>query len=181
MSILELMSALQKRITGLENRLAIIAKTLEPLIMEQQAIQEAEDKIIISCDASLLEDGIASTGVVIRTFGNKPYEFRKIIPCKDSNEAELGAIYNGIDNFTLLFSNAKIKGKRPNIEIRSDNRTCIKLIRKNQDGPLKNKVELIQANIKGLESLLEVKVDVVWKKRNSTFDLKLAHNIASGE
>lgn len=170
---------LHQKIKLLESKLSNLERSLRPLVLEKQAIEESRSKILISCDASV-NNNRSSTGIVIRMFNKDPYVFSKHTNSTNSNEAELDAIYNGICTFESMFANSSTK--IPNIEIRTDSKYCIDLLRnKKKVKELQNKVDIINSKIKTFSSGWLIDVNIIWKRRNSTFDLAWADRLSKGE
>ena len=134
---------------------------------------ETEDKIIISCDASIKVNpgGPSSVGVVIQGHG-KTLELSQGSPATSNNQAEYDAIYFGL---TTLMSLANNPGKP--VEVRSDSQLVIRQL----NGEIKcNDEKLIKRRdiILELVSALPVEVNFQWRPRNSTPELKLANYLA---
>lgn len=172
-------TTLQQKVNLLQSKLDYLTKSLKPIILEREAIEESRNKIIISCDASVNGDR-SSTGIVIRMPGREPYVFSKHTNSTNSNEAELDAIYNGLCTFESMFANSSIG--IPSIEIRTDSKYCVELLKKKKKVEnLQNKVDIINTKITSFKNGWLINVIVIWKRRNSTFDLNWADSLSKGE
>jgi ribonuclease HI len=171
-------ATIHKKITRLENKINWLEKVIDPIVKERDALKESHDKILISCDASFNKtEGSAVIGVIIRMPGKEPYHWTNKVKAQDSNEAELSAIYTAVSTFLNLFA----AGSKYNVELRSDSRYCIGLLTgKKKSIKLSSKVGIVLDLIVGIRALSNKKLDLVWKRRNSTFDLNWAHNLTQG-
>jgi ribonuclease HI len=135
-----------------------------------------DDKIIISCDASITKNpgGNASVGFVIRFPKQEKIEEVKLAkrtPSKTNNEAEYDAVYEAL---VALFN--RTTPKFP-IEIRTDSL----LVANQLNGVCKmSKPELARkaASIHELINTSGALVTVQWRERNSTPDLTSANFLA---
>lgn len=173
-------SSLQEKVNILKSKIDYLEKSIKPILLEREAIEESHSKILVSCDASVNGDR-SSTGVVIRLNPKKePYTFSKRTNSTNSNEAELDAIYNGLCTFESLFANSS-HDMHP-VEIRTDSKYCIDLLRKKKIvDNLKNKVDIILEKVKYLNNIWDNNITFVWKRRNSTHDLAWADSLSKGE
>lgn len=172
-------TSLHQKINNLQSKITWLEKSLKPLILEREAIEESRSKILISCDASVNGDR-SSTGVVIRIPGRDPYVFSKHTNSSNSNEAELDAIYNGLCTFESMFANSSTN--IPSIEIRTDSKYCVDLLRnKKKVQELQSKVDIINTKLISFREGWLIQVSVIWKRRNSTFDLNWADSLSKGE
>ena len=134
---------------------------------------DQENKIIISCDASIKVNpgGPSSVGVVIEGHGNR-LELSQGSPATSNNQAEYDAIYFGLTTLMNLSNNP---GK--SIEVRSDSQLVIRQLNgdiKCNDEKLAKRRDIILELVK----VLPVPVSFQWRPRNSTPELKQANYLA---
>ena len=154
---------------------------MKPIVQEMEAIHDAKDKIVISCDASITQNpgGAASYGCVIRFPGESPLSYSGNTPAATNNEAELDAIYQGVRGYAGLHLHSATGIKT--IDIRSDSRICIDLLsgkKKTEIPRLKHKVECILEQVKAVTTITGKNIKFTWRRRNSTADLEKANNAA---
>lgn len=133
-----------------------------------------EEKIIISCDASITVNpgGDASVGFVIEHPDSETLKISKAVPSKTINQAEYDAVYEGLTTLFNLRNNTDLP-----VEVRSDSKLVIKQLNGEwqcKDQKLENKRQLIKELVKQLPT----KITFVWLPRNSTPGLKLANDMA---
>ncbi len=169
------------RVARLEKQLAQVSRIVEPLVKERQAQLDSFDTILISCDASITKNpgGDASYGAILRFPGeDKPLSFSGRGPAKTNNEAELDAIYQGLNSFTGMYLHKSKDIKK--LEVRSDSQLSINLItgrKKTSAEILKRKAALIAELAKQTVALTGMDISFKWKRRNSTKDLEQANYI----
>jgi ribonuclease HI len=155
----------------------------EPL--PDEAVEQPETKVIISCDASITEnpDGQASTGVVVRFPREKPLILPKTCPASTTtnNQAEYDAIYEAFQH--ILGNLAAYLAKDLPVEIRSDSQLVVKQLNGEwgcNDETLEKKCTTISEI---WNKLLDAKLNITvkWYPRNSTQDMKLANNAAQDQ
>lgn len=156
-------------------QLRAIARGTEEELNENEILKKTpkEDKIIISCDASIKVNpgGPASVGCVIE-IGNKPLQLAQGSNATSNNQAEYDAIYFALTTLMNLNNNP---GKP--LEIRSDSQLIIRQLNgdiKCSDEKLQRRRDLILEYVKQLP----IPVKFVWRPRNSTPELKLANHLA---
>lgn len=136
---------------------------------------DPEQKIVISCDASIKVNpgGPAAVGVVIRIpDGSHPTKFHKHTPAQTNNEAEYDAIYEGLMFMANMFNRPKFP-----IVIRSDSQLVVNQLTKKYEinnDVLRRKSESIHE----LAKVLPVSIEIEWRPRNSTPDLTEANFLA---
>lgn len=143
--------------------------------VEENASDEDDETLTLSCDGSILKNpgGRCAVGAVIQVPGNDPVDIAQFTPSKTNNEAEFDAIYVGLSN---VFSLYQIGCEE--IVVESDSKLVV--------DSLNGKCTLKTANlVKKRDLILEkvtqeqlVPVSFVWKKRNSTPGLLRANNLA---
>jgi ribonuclease HI len=132
-----------------------------------------EEKIIISCDASIKVNpgGPAAVGVVIQVLG-KQLQLSQRSSATSNNQAEYDAVYFGLISLMNLHNNPGML-----IEVRSDSQLVIRQLNgeiKCHDEKLEKKRNMIQEYV----GQLPVPVKFQWRPRNSTPELKLANYLA---
>ena len=177
-------SGLQQTLSKIENRINVLEERLSPILQELAAQDESRHRVIMSCDASLTANpgGQAAYGVLIRHPENNktPREYSGTTNAKTCNEAELDAIYQALNvymNIYIYNQDVSIEC----IEVRSDSQLSINLInhKKGTNSPkLKHKVACIQEISNNIAKLINKEIKYVWRRRNSTVDLKAANYLA---
>jgi ribonuclease H / adenosylcobalamin/alpha-ribazole phosphatase len=134
-----------------------------------------EDKIYISCDASITVNpgGDAAVGFVIEHPDRETLKISKAVRSNTINQAEYDAIYEAITTLFNLRNNTHLMP----VEIRSDSKLIIKQLKgewKCKDEKLERKRQAILELVNQLPARIEFK----WFPRNSTPALKLANDMA---
>lgn len=175
------------RIKSIESQISFIKTAIKPIVLEREAIEESRTNFIISCDASEQKDKqevTATAGVVFRSkvlLDKKTVEVARVVKAADCNEAELDAIYFGLETFSSMHIHAASNSIVEKIIIRSDSRACINWINNNKkckSEKLDRKIKIIQDLAKATSLLLDKPVQFQWRKRNSTTDLTQANKLA---
>ena len=136
--------------------------------------ETVEQKIIISCDASIKVNpgGPAAVGVVIRFPEGKPVQFSRHTSAQTNNEAEYDAIYEAL----MFLANTVNRPKFP-VVVRSDSQLVVKQL----TGKYQINNEVLGrkcSSINELAKALPVPVEIEWRPRNSTPDLTEANFLA---
>src|SRR5579863_2262774 len=180
---------LKKEINLLRDQLDSLKKATQPLVNRFEAEEEAKDRVLISCDASCVNGERAAIGVVIRSIGlqgpkersREIFTIATPIASVSSNEAELDAIYSGLDALNNMLIHTQKDKRIKFVEIRSDSQLCVGWItgkKKAKIEKLAKKIAVIQGTIKTLTLLSGKPIKVYWRRRNSTADLMLANDLA---
>ena len=152
------------------NTLKTAATGVEPETEEETVLNPSEGRIIVSCDASIKKNpgGPSSVGIVIADPAQeKPLGISQVVKATTNNQAEYDAVYVGLMSLVNLNNNPQTV-----IEVRSDSLLVIDQlngVKKCNDEKLNHRRELILELIQSLP----VPVELVWRPRNSTPDLKL--------
>lgn len=163
-STLELLNSLKTMITGVETE-TVTEPVTHPSI----------GRVIISCDASIKKNpgGPSSIGVVIQHPGQvKPLKISQMSKATTNNQAEYDAVYFGLMAQMNLSNNPGTI-----IEVRSDSLLVIDQLKGTKacnDQKLDHKRKAILELIKSIP----VPVELVWRPRNSTPELKEANYLA---
>ncbi len=177
---------IEHRLSQVEAELLTLRELTRPLILEQEAIGEARNKFIISCDASFKKEGevnLASIGYVLRSAAlPEPISGTRPTQADTSNSAELDAIYGALSLLPMsmhthtITNDSRIKC----IQIVSDSKAALAWIQ-GLDTPKDNlisKVKTLKDLIRDIELLTNKPVVLSWKARNSTADLIKANKLA---
>jgi len=140
-------------------------------------LQEKEERVIISCDASVKNNpgGPSAVGVVIVMPNGKRLSISKQARATTCNQAEYEAIYFGLISLMNLNNNPGVL-----LEVRSDSKLVVYQLNGDQechDEKLQAKRDHIREFIAGLP----VPVKFVWRPRNSTPELREANFLAQDE
>lgn len=133
-----------------------------------------EEKVIISCDASITKNpgGDAAVGFVIECPGSKTLKISKGTPSRTNNQAEYDAVYEALTTLFDLKNNLSYP-----VEVRSDSKLVIRQL--NGEWQCNDKdLDRRRKIILELVNQLPVEIKFVWFPRNSTPALKLANNEA---
>jgi ribonuclease HI len=136
-----------------------------------------ENKIIISCDASIVNNPGGPAGIAFiiefpENFGRKPLEINQLTNDTTINLAEYNAIYSSLVTLFNLYNNPHCQ-----IEVRSDSQIAINQIKnkiKCADEKLRNRRDIIQDFVKAVP----VEIIFKWRPRLSTLSLKRADYLA---
>lgn len=146
-------------------------KKLEDYI---KSTAQPSDKIVVSCDGSVIKNpgGPCAVGVVIQTPGQEPIEIGQRVPSKTNNEAEMDAVYVGLNTVLSLKKQVSIP-----IEVVSDSKVVINGLK--TPGSLKAKTLVKKRDlILALVQEAGAEVSYQWKPRNSTVALNKANYLA---
>jgi ribonuclease HI len=148
----------------------------ETIDIEEPMLNSYEQKIIISCDASIKKNpgGPAAVGVVVRSPDPSiyPTKFHRCTNAQTNNEAEYDAIYEGL----MFLANIVNRPKYP-VVIRSDSQLIVKQL----TGEYQINNEILKRKCQSINDLakaLPVPIEIEWHARNSTPDLTEANFLA---
>ncbi len=176
----------EERIIRLENQILDLKAIIGPMALEQEAIIDARDKFMVTCDASYTqknEVSYAAIGYVIRSAPlSEPIVASMPTTAKSSNEAELDAIYNGLRSLPTSLHTATIANDYRIKEtiVVTDSKAAISWLEGTHkpSEALEAKVETLKELILNIRYLTQKPLRLVWKNRNSTADLIKANQMA---
>lgn len=127
--------------------------------LKQRAIDDSKNKIIISCTPWCS---------VIRTPNREPYYFgmSTIDPFNCTIEDQLDSIYIALCTFESMFANSS--NQLHDIEIRTPYKRLV--LGTTIDACLNKKALIIISKIYNMKTIWENKIDIVYRKLNSTYD-----------
>lgn len=173
---------LQDQVNLLREQLNSLKEDVRPFLLERDAINESKDRFLISCDASWTKTGAAIAYVMRSITFKEPIRGTRPVASKTSNEAELDALYAALNEVASLYIHNITKDKRVKyIEIRSDSQLCINWITGKRNcyiEKIKTKINIIRELVKGIEGLSGKSIKLAWRRRNSTYDLGIANDLA---
>jgi len=151
-----------------------VREILKPVSSEDQ------DKIIISCDASITRNpgGRVAVGVVIRFPPEDkldPIKLARCTPSSTNNEGEYDAVYEGLVHLFNTHNRPKHE-----VVIRSDSKLVVNQLL----GEWNINNDTLQRKCDSIHELVAngpVPVQIEWKPRNSTPDLTEANFLAQDE
>jgi ribonuclease HI len=162
------------------NEIANLEKEIDDIIKDLSNISNKDhcpdDKIIISCDASITKNpgGDAAVGFVIR-FPEKEeipeIKMSRRTPSKTNNEAEYDAVYEGL--VTLFNKHTPLYP----VEVRSDSMLVVRQL----NGTYKSNKPELSRKAQSIHELVRATghpVTIEWRERNSTPDLMSANFLA---
>lgn len=130
--------------------------------------------ILISCDGSITKNpgGRCTVGVVIQMPGKPNIEVARFVPAKTNNEAEMDAIYEGLNTLLMLQV-----APAYSIEVVSDSQIVINGFNKPESLSAERLVRRRNMILERIQNVRD-KVKFTWKPRNSTPGLNKANMLA---